>query len=237
VETTSAQDGPVSERLVAALAMQLAERRALLGRGAAHVGWKLGVGDRERIDGEVAVGHLTSATRLSSCGSYVARTRDVDLRADVEIAVQLRRHVGASDEPALIRKAIAHYAVALEIVDLSALPNEPFDVVVANVFHRAVAFGDTRAGLPPRPRGTVIVNGEPRRTAEAEADVAERVRAAARVLEAAGERLTPGDWLITGSIVQTPVGVGDEIVADLGELGAVSLTVAAARPGTAAAER
>ena len=45
--------------------------------GAERVGWKLGVGERERIGGELAVGHLTSATRLDPGATYVAQVTTV----------------------------------------------------------------------------------------------------------------------------------------------------------------
>jgi hypothetical protein len=41
-----------------------------------------------------------------------------------------------------------------------------------------------------------------------------------------GERLEPGDRLITGSVVQVPLGDGDRVIADLGSLGRVELAIA-----------
>lgn len=57
--------------------------------------------------------------------------------------------------------------------------------------------------------------------------VEDRVLAVARLLDELGERLEPGDRIITGSIVQVPVAVGREVTADLGALGRVRLTVTA----------
>jgi hypothetical protein len=72
----------IDPRADAALRRQLAGRPAV----ARRVGWKVGRGDRERIPGEIVVGHLTSATLLRPGASY----RGVgDLRADVEIALEL----------------------------------------------------------------------------------------------------------------------------------------------------
>ena len=42
---------------------------------------------------------------------------------------------------------------------------------------------------------------------------------------AAGEQLRAGDLLITGSLVQVRVAAGDEVVADLGALGSVGLSL------------
>ena len=56
-------------RLASALRRQLARRPD----AARRVGWKVGRGDRERIGGEIVVGHLTSATLLEPGGSYGSR--------------------------------------------------------------------------------------------------------------------------------------------------------------------
>jgi hypothetical protein len=100
--------------------------------------------------------------------------------------------------------------------------------VAANIFHRAVAFGPLRP--PPLSsglHGRLLVNGRQAASAPVAGDVAARVAAAARVLAAVGERLQPGDRLITGSVVQIPVRPGDRVTADLGPLGRVGLTITA----------
>ena len=56
--------------------------------------------------------------------------------------------------------------------------------------------------------------------------MAARVGAAGRLLATMGERLQPGDRLITGSVVQVPMRPGDRVPADLGPLGRVGLTIA-----------
>jgi 2-keto-4-pentenoate hydratase len=101
-------------------------------------------------------------------------------------------------------------------------------LVAGNVFHRAVAFGPWRQALP---NGTVdaalVVDGVERARDRVDADLADRLRAAARLLEAVGERLAIGDRIITGSVVQVPVERGNEIAADFGPLGTARLTIAA----------
>lgn len=56
-------------------------------------------------------------------------------------------------------------------------------------------------------------------------NIADRVGAAARLLGAMGERLQAGDRIITGSVVQVPVKVGDQVIADMGVLGRVPLVI------------
>jgi 2-keto-4-pentenoate hydratase len=74
--------------------------------------------------------------------------------------------------------------------------------------------------------GRLIVNGEVRASAAASQDIVERVRSVAALLGAVGECLCAGDRLITGSVVQVPIARGDEVIADIGPLGQVSLTTA-----------
>jgi hypothetical protein len=198
----------VDARLVAAMRRQLASRPA----GATRIGWKYGSGDGERIGDEIAVGSLTSATLLADGATFGGGGRD--LHADAELAVE----VGGDG-------TVARYGAALEVCDLAG-DDGPEEVVAANVWHRAVAFGPFVEALPPGLEGALVVNGERRATGRAAGDVEERVAAIARVLEAVGERLEPGDRIITGLIVNTSVGAGDEVRADLGGLGCATLRIA-----------
>jgi 2-keto-4-pentenoate hydratase len=217
---------PVDARLAAALTIQLERWRATLGSGAARVGWKLGVGDRERIGEGPVVGHLTSATQLQP-GSVYRTGGAVTLSADAEVGIELGRDLEPGADRDAAQAAISGYGAALELVDLSEPPSDPEDIVAENVFHRAFAFGRLDR---PRPRegvaGRLIVNGEVRASTAASSDYAALILSVAGLLEAVGERLQAGDRLITGSIVQVPIAVGDEVIAELGALGRVGLTIA-----------
>jgi hypothetical protein len=196
----------VDSRLVSALEEQQRRRP-----DAARVGWKLGIGERERLGG-ISVGSLTSATVLEPGSEY--RAEDGALHADAEIAVR----IGANGE-------IDGYAPALELVDLGGPRDDAYWAIAANVFHRAVAFGPSCDDLPARVEGALAVNGEVRLSRSAETDLDARFGEARRVLAAAGENLQPGDQVITGNIVQVPVGPGDLVEADLGALGKVALEI------------
>jgi hypothetical protein len=193
----------VDPRLVAAVKEQLARRP----RGATRVGWKVGAGKHERIGDGLVVGNLTSATLLSPGATYFSG--GAELHVDAEVAVEVGRG----------------YAAALEIVDLSG-GDDAEEIVAANVFHRAVAFAPTQPALPDEIEASVAVNGNLERTRHAEFAPDERVREIADILAAAGERLEDGDRVITGSIVQVWVRAGDDVVADLGGLGTVKLSIA-----------
>jgi hypothetical protein len=195
----------VDSRLVSAVEEQLRRRP-----DAERVGWKLGIGERERLGG-IAVGHLTSATVLPP--GAVFHAEGGDLRADAEIAVRM----GADG-------AVEGYATALELVDLAG-PQDAYRAIAENVFHRAVAFGPWLDDLPVQLVGALAINGDVRRSCPAGLDLQERVDEARRVLEAAGERLRPGDKVITGNIVQVPVAPGDRVEAEIGPLGKVALEI------------
>ena len=214
----------IDPRLAAALADQFRQWRVTLRDGAERVGWKLGVGDRERIGDELAIGHLTSATCLDPDAAYHA-DGDADLHADAEVVFELGRDLDP-DDPAAVHEAIAGIGVALEIVDLARPPDDPVSVVAANVFHRAVAFSPFQPTPPAgRIQGRLIVNSRVQASAWVADNIADRVGAAARLLGAMGERLQAGDRIITGSVVQVPVKVGDQVIADMGVLGRVPLVI------------
>jgi 2-keto-4-pentenoate hydratase len=216
----------VDPRLAAALTIQLERWRATLNAGALRVGWKLGVGDSERIGEGPAVGHLTSATQLEP-GSIHRGRGDAKLHADAEVGIELGVDVEPNADRNAARAAIAGYGAALELVDLGAPPGNPEEVVAANVFHRAFALGPlNRPWASDRVVGCLRVNGEPRASAAAPHDYADLLLAVAALLDSVGERLQAGDRMIMGSVVQVPIAAGDDVIADLGTLGRVGLTIA-----------
>jgi catechol 2,3-dioxygenase-like lactoylglutathione lyase family enzyme/2-keto-4-pentenoate hydratase len=195
--------------LIAAMRVQLARRRALLAGGARPVGWKVGAGRREFLGG-MAVGHLTTATMLGSGGTYRPGPSECT-HADAEVAVV----IGADGR-------VAAFGSALEICDLAG-DDEPAAVVAANVFHRAVAVGGFAAAAPTA--GRLVVDGRLRAEAAVPDDLAERVERVRQVLGAVGERLEPGDIVITGSVVQCPVRPGEGVRAELSGADPVELAI------------
>ena len=170
----------VHPRLLSALTTQFGIRRRALDTGAAHVGWKLGMGEAERIDDEIAVGHLTSATLLET-GSAFHSIDGLALHADAEIFLELGRELMPNRPVAEARSVIAAYGCALEIVDLGDGHDGPEAIIAGTVFRRAVAFGPSQPQLPADRLGVrVLVNGDVRATATAPEDLAARLSAAAR---------------------------------------------------------
>lgn len=215
----------VDPRLQSALAVQLAQWRRTLDAGARRVGWKLGVGEAEKIGRGPVIGHLTTATQLEPTSVY--RPDEVaGLHADAEVALELGRDVEPNADRDRARQAIVGFGAALELVDLRASSNDAQSIVATNVFHRAFALGPLGRSVPAtRVEGRLIVNGDTRASGMSAQDFGEVVGAVATLLGAVGERLQAGDLLITGSIVQVPIEPGDELIAHLGPLGQAALTV------------
>ena len=164
------------------------------------------MGDAEQAGEGQVVGHLTSATVLESGGEW--RGDAVDRHVDLELAVVID----------------GGYAAALELVDLARGGGDADEIVATNVFHCAVAVGPMQESLAGGAEARLLVNGRVAGTG-AVPDVRDRVRAAGETLTAVGERLSPGDVVITGSIVQVPVLRGDRLVGELDGLGRVALWI------------
>jgi 2-keto-4-pentenoate hydratase len=207
----------VHPRIAAATRAQLEAWRAALDGGARRVGWKaaLSIAEVEELMGaEPAIGHLTSATLLAPGGAYSA-AGDRELRAETELAIE----VGEDGR-------VAGLAVGLELVDVARPPDGMEGIVAANVFHRAVGFGPSRpVERADGARARMLVNGELREEAAVEADPARTLPAVARVLDAVGERLRPGELVLAGSACHVPAGPGDAVAAEIDGLGRVEATI------------
>ncbi|SDU79688.1 hypothetical protein [Jiangella alkaliphila] len=212
-------------KLLRALEAQLAVRQAALDSGAMRIGWKLGLGDRERIGGGPVVGYLTSLTVLPS-GSRCSVAAYAVPRADVEIAVRFKRAVdpdGGLDE---VRAAAGSFTVALELCDLGG-SDDPAAILAANLFHRAVLFGPWTPGFPRRAAhagatidGAVLAQGRARR------DLDHLLLCAARLLADLGEGFRTGDVVIMGSIVEVAVHNGQQVSARIDGCGSVHVDLA-----------
>lgn len=64
---------------------------------------------------------------------------------------------------------------------------------------------------------TVYVNGERGDRAPWPIDVVDRIASAAPIVGAMDDTLRAGDRIITGSIIQQPVAVGNQLRADFGD--------------------
>jgi 2-keto-4-pentenoate hydratase len=210
--------GAVDPRLAAATRTQLDAWRAARDAGAQRVGWKVAFGIaeiEELIGSEPALGHLTTATLLVPGATYSA-AGDRELRVETELAIE----VGEGGR-------IAGLAVALEIVDVARPPGGMEAIVAANVLHRAVAFGRTRAGATTDgARARLLIGEHVREEAAVGADPQRTLAAVARLLDAVGERLEPGERILAGSACHVPAAPGDAVVAEIDGLGRVEARIA-----------
>ena len=218
----AASDSSLDPRVEAGMRRQLQDWGRKLESGATRVGWKIGLNppamlERLGLDRPVA-GHLTSATRLNS-GATHALAGGTRVVVEPEVAVE----IGPDGE-------ISALAPALEVVDIDRAPDDVEDVVATNVFHRAVTIGPPAHGELRGGEATVTRNGEveerfdPGQTA---GDLTDAVATIASTLQACGERLEPGDWIITGVLAGPfPVEPGDTLALDLGPIGRVELSFA-----------
>jgi 2-keto-4-pentenoate hydratase len=123
-------------------------------------------------------------------------------------------------------RSIVALLPALELADPPDLDQDVETILAGNIFHRAVAFGPrVETGSPGAAR--ILVNGEEQHAVDAEwagANLEEMVDAVARRLEAADERLRPGDRIITG-ILAPPhkAQAGDTVRLELETVGGVEL--------------
>ena len=130
-----------------------------------------------------------------------------ELEAHAELAIEL----GTTGEP-------IRFGAAVELVDLARTLD-----IASNLGHRAFAIGRLRREPPPDVvEASLRVNGATT-TGVKRIDPVETTGRVAELLGVAGERVEPRDRIIAGAIVKARVSRGAEVVADLGELGRVSL--------------
>jgi hypothetical protein len=110
----------------------------------------------------------------------------------------------------------------VELCDLAGA-DDPEVVVTRNLFHRAFALGPVGGGTPRI--GRLLIDGQVRAEGPVSDDLAERVDRVRAVLHAVGEELAAADLVITGSVVQHRVLPGQQVRAEVDDLGSVTLSI------------
>ena len=199
-------------RVVRGMQAQLAARRKRLDAGDQPLGWKVGFGAPAMLQllniSAPLVGFLTRNARVQSGASvsFAGWSKPV---LEPEIAVHIGRDVPADADGETATAAIAGISPAIEIVDLTAPPQDPERILSDNIYQRHVVLG----GAGPARAGAAAIGltcriirrgGESARTTDPQANTGEWigiVRHVADVLAAFGERLRAGEIIITGSVV------------------------------------
>jgi 2-keto-4-pentenoate hydratase len=200
----------------------LTRRRLILAKAAEPVGWKVGfnaseIQEKLGIDGPLA-GFLTTNGLLED-GAEWSLGKEGEVIVESEVAVELGEDA----------RSIVALLPALELADPPDLDQDVETILAGNIFHRAVAFGPrVETGSPGAAR--ILVNGEEQHAVDAEwagANLEEMVEAVARRLEAADERLRPGDRIITGVLAPPhKAQPGDTVRLELEAVGGVELRFA-----------
>ncbi len=199
-------------RVVRGMRAQLEVRRARLASGDAPLGWKVGFAAPEmlkRLDiSGPLVGFLTRNALVQS-GASVSLTGWAKPVAEPEIAVHVSHDVSAGADRDTANGAIAGISPAIEMVDLTAPPEDPERILGGNIYQRHVVLsGDAPARTGSKSDDLVCRilrrSIEFVRTSNPQAntgDWVDIVRHVADVLAAFGERLRGGEIIITGSVV------------------------------------
>jgi 2-keto-4-pentenoate hydratase len=147
--------------------------------------------------------------RLLASGGVFRMPAHAIIKAEVEVAIRMGRDVAAGVSVDEAESAIAAYAPAVEVVNVT----KPLDGIEAllrgNLYQAAVLLGPELHAIPSTPRLTIQarlhVDGKPVRESEPlrlPERFGELVQLAAETLSQHGEHLGAGDWIICGSIIE-----------------------------------
>jgi 2-keto-4-pentenoate hydratase len=226
----------LDDRIAAGMRDQLAVRREHLDRGERPLGWKVGFGSPAAASqfglDRPLVGFLTDRGLLADGDSV-----DVGAWANPLLEPEIAVHLDRDLEPGATRddviSAIRGLSAAIELADLDPPPTDVRAILAGNIFHRHVVLGpvdETRrtadgiGGRVVRDGTEIALTDDP---GALTGELLEVVRLTGELLEACGERLGAGDVVITGSVVApVPVAPGQRVVAELGPLGGLALSLA-----------
>lgn len=178
-----------------------------------RIGWKVALNAPAIIEnlgiGEPAVGWLS--------GSRVAAGEH-----------SLEGATGPAVEPELVLEAgpdaaVARIGVALEVVDFDRPLDDVEEVIAANIFHRAVAFGALLPAIDPG-RAVFRIGDEERAVVDTFEPPADTLARVGRFLSQVDATLAPGDLVIAGALAPAaPVTAGEEASLTVAGVGSVHL--------------
>ena len=220
--------------LESGLAAQADALRRRVEAGDELLGWKVGLNAAPvqaalGLDG-VVVGFLTTATTLEG-GVTHSLAGASNPGIEPELAIRFGADLAADASPVQVAAAIDAIAPALELVDLDRPLDDLHAILAGNVFHRGVLLGYFDAARVGGDLDGLAVavrrSGEDAGSvaaAESYGDLAETVRMVSRRLALMGESLRAGQFVIAGSLTPiVPVAAGDEVRADFGPLGTLTM--------------
>lgn len=194
---------------------QLAQWRSTVQAQGNRLGWKIGFNDRvsqQRMGLTAPVLGFLRRDHLLVSGDVFKMPANAVIKAEVEVAIRMGRNVAAGATVAEAESAIAAFAPAVEVVNVT----HPLDGIEAllrgNLYQAAVLLGPEQYSIPAAPRQTIQarlhVDGKPLRASEPlrlPERFGELVQVAAETLGQHGEQLAAGDWIICGAIIEPVV--------------------------------
>ena len=188
-------------------------RRQLEAAPSDRIGWKLALNAPAIVEalgiGEPALGWLARSRVAEGTHTLAGSSQPA-----VEPELVIEAGEGA---------AVARLGVALEVVDFDRPLDDIEEVVAANIFHRAVAFGPLVDPTSPE-RAVFRVNEEERGVVESFEAPADTLAFVDRFLRGVGWELAPGDLVIAGALVAAvPVQAGDVASLTVEDVGSVEL--------------
>lgn len=213
---------------------QFREFHRRLAGGMPRAGWKICINDRrvqKKLGLEASfVGFLDGSRVLASGDVWPAGAGSV-LGVEPEFAIRFRSGVRGGASGDAIRAAIAGVAPAIEVVDWQGAKFDLATLAASASFHAGFVVGPLRELAEVRPvgegcplfrRGDEVI-GVPDPDL-VPADLAEVVAHVAAFLDARGEAIEAGDWLLCGACTNPArVEAGQLVEAGFPGLGTVSV--------------
>lgn len=198
-------------RIARGMTAQLDKRRARIAAGEKPLGWKVGFGApaaMKMLDIEAPlIGYLMHSALLPN-NATVALAGWTKPAAEAEIAVHMKTDLGAHADRAAIQAAIAGISPAIELADVTFVPDDVEKILADNIYQRHVILGACDAsrtgalldGIRARidRNGSAIADTTDPQAATGE--IIAIVGHVANTLAAHGESLRKNDVIITGSI-------------------------------------
>ncbi|OGI58970.1 MAG: hypothetical protein A2V58_02175 [Candidatus Muproteobacteria bacterium RBG_19FT_COMBO_61_10] len=194
---------------------QLTEWRSTVQAHGHRLGWKIGFNDRasqQRMGIAAPVLGYLRRDRLLASGDVFRMPANAVIKAEAEVAIRIGRDVAAGVSAAEAESAIAAYAPAVEVVDVTQ-PLDGIEMLLrGNLYQAAVLIGPEQHAIPTAPRQTIQarlhVDGKPARDSEPlrlPERFGELVQLVAETLSRHGEQLAAGDWIICGALIEPVV--------------------------------
>lgn len=176
---------------------------------ATRLGWKAGFGTEAAMSkigtAQPLTGFLTTSTLVESGAGVNAEGWGTPL-LEPEVAVRIGSELGPGASPEDATRAVDAVAAAIEVVDFGET-DQVEEILAGNVFHRKVVLGEFQKSDPAildDIRISVRVDGSggsPSDPRDLIGSYGEILCAMADQVEIIGERLQPGDVVITGAAV------------------------------------